>query len=210
MVGLLRGTSKTVRSFSLQPQVISSMSTHSAVAQTNTASRPRRIASLRAVVALVWAAAIAVAAGDADTELSAGLALLVTAYPVIDVVASLAEAARGGEAANRLRINAALSSIAVAGLAVAAFGSDVSAVLAVFGTWAVVSGLIQLFNAIDRRRKGSHELPMLISGGFSAIAGAAMIASSSAEDPSLTGLAGYATLGAVLFLVWAFRSRPSS
>jgi uncharacterized membrane protein HdeD (DUF308 family) len=210
MVGLLHGTSKTVRSFSLQPQVISSMSTHSAVAQTNTASRPRRIASLRAVVALVWAAAIAVAAGDADTELSPGLALLVTAYPVIDVVASLAEAARGGEAANRLRVNAALSSIAVAGLAVAAFGSDVSAVLAVFGTWAVVSGLIQLFNAIDRRRKGSHELPMLISGGVSAIAGAAMIASSSAEDPSLTGLAGYATLGAVLFLVWAFRSRPSS
>ena len=186
------------------------MSAHSAVAQLDTASHPRRIASLRAAVALVWAAAIAIAAGDADTDLSAGLALLVTAYPVIDVVASLAEAARGGEAANRLRINAALSSIAVAGLAVAAFGSDVSAVLAVFGSWAVVSGLIQLFNAIQRRRNGSRELPMLVSGGLSAIAGAGIIASSGAADPKLTGLAGYATLGAVLFLVWAFRSRTSS
>jgi uncharacterized membrane protein HdeD (DUF308 family) len=186
------------------------MSSHPAVAQLDTASHPRRIASLRAGAALVWAAVIAVSAGDAGTDLSAGLALLVTAYPVIDVVASLAEAAQGGEAATRLRINAALSSVAVAGLAVAAFGSDVRSALAVFGAWAVVSGLIQLFNAIQRRRKGSRELPMLISGGLSAIAGASIIASSSADDPSLTALAGYATLGAVLFLVWAFRTRTST
>ena len=73
-----------------------------------------------------------------------------------------------------------------------------------------MSGLIQLFNAIQRRRQGSREVPMLISGGLSAIAGAGIIASSSADDPSLTGLAGYATLGAVLFLVWAFRSRTTS
>ena len=186
------------------------MSSHPAVAQLGTAFHPRRIAILRAAVALVWAAAIAIAAGDADTDLSVGLALLVTAYPVIDVVASLAEAAQGGEAANRLRINAALSSIAVAGLAVAAFGSDVSAAVAVFGSWAVVSGLIQLFNAIQRRRTGSREVPRLISGGLSTIAGAGIIASSGAADPKLRGLAGYATLGAVLFPVWAFRSRTSS
>src|SRR3954454_18069310 len=157
------------------------MSAHSAVAQLGTAFHPRRIAILRAAVALVWAAAVAIAAGDADTELAAGLALLVAAYPVIDVVASLAEAAQGGEAANRLRINAALSSIAVAGLAIAAFGSDVSAVLAGFGSWGVVSSLGQLFNAIERRRKGSRELPMIVSGGLSAIAGASIIASSSAD-----------------------------
>jgi uncharacterized membrane protein HdeD (DUF308 family) len=186
------------------------MSSHPAVAQFDTASRPRRIAFLRAAVALVWAAAIAIAATDTGTELSVGLALLVAAYPVIDVVASLAEAAQGGEAANRLRINAALSSIAVAGLAVAAFGSDVSSVLAVFGSWAVVSGLIQLFNAIQRRRNGSRELPMLISGGLSAIAGASIIASSNAEDPSLSRVAGYAAVGAVLFFVWAIRSGTSS
>ncbi|MCW2995320.1 MAG: hypothetical protein JWQ18_2815 [Conexibacter sp.] len=186
------------------------MSSHPAVAHLDTASHPRRIAVLRATVALVWAAVVAIAAGDAGTDLSAGLALLLTAYPVIDVVASLAEAAQGGEAANRLRINAALSGIAVAGLAVAAFGSDVSSVLAVFGSWAVVSGLIQLFNATQRRRNGSREIPMLVSGGLSAIAGASIIASSGADDPSLTTLAGYATLGAVLFLVWALRSRTSS
>jgi hypothetical protein len=186
------------------------MSSQPAVAQLHTASHPRRIAIVRAAVALVWAAAVVIAAGDAGNELAAGLALLVSAYPLIDVVASLAEAGQGGEAAQRLRINAALSAVAVAGLAVAAFGSDVGAVLAVFGSWAVVSGLIQLFGAIQRRRTGSGEAPMIISGGLSAIAGAVIIASSAAADPKLTGLAGYATLGAVLFLVWALRSRTSA
>jgi uncharacterized membrane protein HdeD (DUF308 family) len=186
------------------------MSSHPAVAHLDTTSHPRRIASLRAAVALVWAAAIAIASGDAGTDLPVALALLVAAYPAIDVVASLAEAAQGGAAANRLRINAALSAVAVAGLAVAALASDASSVLAVFGSWAVVSGLLQLFNAIQRRRSGSRELPMLISGGLSAIAGASIIASSSAQDPSLSRLAGYAALGAVLFLVWAFRSHASS
>jgi uncharacterized membrane protein HdeD (DUF308 family) len=186
------------------------MSSHPAVAQLDTPSRPRRIALLRAAVALVWAAAVAIAAADTGTDLSAGLALLVAAYPVIDVVASVAEAAQGGEAAHRLRINAALSGLAVAGLAVAGLGSDAGSVLAVFGAWAVVSGLIQLFNAIQRRRHGSRELPMLISGGLSAIAGATIIASSSADDPSLSRVAGYAALGAVLFLVWAIRGGTSA
>jgi hypothetical protein len=186
------------------------MSSHPAVAQYDLTSHPRPIAVVRAAVALVWAAAVAVSGGDIGTDLSSGLALLVTAYPAIDVIASLAEAARDGEAANRLRINAVVSGVAVAGLAIAAFGSDVSSVLAVFGSWAVVSGLIQLANAIQRRRRGSHEVPMLISGGLSAIAGASIIASSGADDASLNTLAGYATLGAVLFLVWAFRSRRSA
>jgi uncharacterized membrane protein HdeD (DUF308 family) len=182
------------------------MSRNSAVLRLGAPAGPQHIARLRAVMALVWAAALGVAARDADTDPSAGLALLVTAYPAIDVVASLTEAAQGGRAANRLRINAAVSGLAVAGLAVAAFGSDVSAVLVVFGAWAVVSGLIQLANAIERRGAGAREIPMLISGGLSAVAGVSFIASSGADDPSLGVLAGYAAFGAVLFLIW---SRPS-
>jgi len=184
------------------------MSSHPAAAHLEAASRPRRVAVLRAAAALVWA--VAVAAGDAGADLSTGLALLVAAYPAIDVASSLAEAAQGGEAAGRLRVNAALSGVAVAGLAVAALGSDAGAVLAVFGAWAVISGLLQLFNATQRRRRGSRELPMLVSGGLSAIAGAAILASSGAEDPSLGRLAGYAALGAVLFVVWALRGGTSS
>ncbi|HEV8459594.1 MAG TPA: hypothetical protein VGQ38_02710 [Gaiellaceae bacterium] len=186
------------------------MSAHVVAAHLDVAATRRRIVFARAAAALVWAAAIAVTAGDPGTDLSTGLALLVTAYPVIDVLASLAEASHGGEAATRLRINAIVSSIAVVGLAVAAFGSDVGSVLAVFGSWAIASGLILFYNANKRRRQGSRELSLLVSGGLSTVAGVLIVASSNADNPNLNSIAGYATSGAVLFLVWAFRTRTSS
>lgn len=185
------------------------MSVNAAVLPQKISLSARRIAYVRAAAALVWAVAVAIAGGSAGLDLSVGLALLVSAYPVIDVVASLAEAAHGGPAAGRLRASAAVSALAVAGLAIAAFGSDLKAVLAVFGAWAVVSGLLQLANAIQRRRAGSREIPMLISGGLSAIAGIAIIGSARADDPGLGTIAGYAAVGAVLFLIWAYRTRRS-
>ena len=169
---------------------------------------PRRIARLRAVAALLWAAAIAIAivAGDAGPELAFGVAGLVTVYPLIDVVASLREATLGGDRVRRLQVNAAIGLLATAGLAVAAFGADTRAVLAVFGVWAVVSGAMQLANAIHRRRSGTRELPMLVSGAISMLAGISFVASSGMDDPAVTSLAGYAALGALLYLLWARRT----
>jgi uncharacterized membrane protein HdeD (DUF308 family) len=167
----------------------------------------RRIAQLRAVVALLWAAAVAIAAGGTGSDLPAGVAALVAAYPLIDVVASLREAALGGDRVRLLQINAAISLLAAIGLAVVAFGSDAGAVLAVFGAWAAVSGALQLTSAIQRRRQGSRELPMLASGAISTVAGLAFIASSGKDDPSVVNLAGYAAFGALLYLLWARRAR---
>lgn len=158
-----------------------------------TATQPRdaarQIALVRAVVALLWAAALALVAGDAGSELPAGVAALVAAYPLIDVAASL----RGGGAL--LRVNAAIGLLATAGLAAAAFGSSTDTTLAVFGAWAVVSGAIQL--ALSRRA-----LPMVASGAISMLAGLWFIASS---DAPVTSLAGYAAFGAVFYLVWVWR-----
>jgi uncharacterized membrane protein HdeD (DUF308 family) len=182
-----------------------------AAAPLHVSPSPRRIARLRAVIALVWAAAFAIAVGDdSGADLPVGLAALVTAYPVVDVVASLSEATLGGPRSRVLQVSAAISTLAVAGLAGAAFGSDASAVLAVFGTWAFVSGAIQLANAIHRRRSGTREVPMIISGALSAIAGVSFIASSGAGEPRLTPIAGYAAFGALLFLLWAYRTRTSA
>jgi uncharacterized membrane protein HdeD (DUF308 family) len=170
---------------------------------------PRRIAQLRAVVALLWAGVIAIVAGDAGSDLPVGVAALVTVYPLIDVVASLREATLGGDRVRPLQINAAISLLATTGLAVAAVGSDTRAVLAVFGAWASVSGAIQLANALHRRRRGARELPMLVSGAVSALAGLSFIASSRMHDPTVTKLAGYAAFGALLYLLWA-RHTPST
>ena len=84
--------------------------------------------------------------------------------------------------------------------------ADAGTTLAVFGVWALVSGALQLGTAAMRRRAGSRELPMIVSGAISAVAGLSFVAGSSQDVPHLTNLAAYAGLGAVLYLVWAARA----
>jgi uncharacterized membrane protein HdeD (DUF308 family) len=174
----------------------------------------RRLAATRAVAALVWAAALVVAVGDdvptTASDVPALVALVLAAYPLIDALCSAAEAAAArGSAARLSLVNATLSATASVALAVAALGSDAGAVLAVFGAWASVSGALQLGVAIARRRAGSREVEMIVSGGLSTIAGVTFAAASAQDAAHLANLAGYAALGAVLFLVWAARrTRP--
>ena len=167
---------------------------------------PRRIIVVRALLALAWAAAVAIAIGDrvptTDTELPAATAVFLASYPLIDVIASLLGSAFAE--ARVLRVNAAVSALAVVGIAIAAFGSDAGATLVAFGAWAAVSGAIQLGMAIRRRAHG-RQLPMIVSGGLSTVAGLSFVAASSKEEAHLAALAGYMALGALLFLFWARR-----
>ena len=70
-----------------------------------------------------------------------------------------------------LRINAAISALAVVAIGLTAFGADAGATLAAFGTWAAVSGAIQLGVAVHRRRTEGRQLPLIVSGALSTIAG---------------------------------------
>jgi uncharacterized membrane protein HdeD (DUF308 family) len=172
----------------------------------------QRIAIVRAGVALIWAAAFVIAVGDeiprTGSDVTFAASALVVLYPLIDVIASLAEARRAPEQSmGVLRANAAISLLAVVALGGTAFGADAGAVLVAFGAWAVVSGAIQLGVAIRRRRRGGRELPMILSGGLSAVVGVGFIASSHANAAHLANLGGYAAFGAVLYLLWAARSR---
>ena len=180
------------------------------------ASRPldqsRRIANVRAVLALAWAAAVIIAVGgDVPTtasDLAVGVAALLASYPLIDVFASIAGARYEGTSRNVLVVNAAISTAAVVAIAVTGFGSDAGATLASFGAWAAISGAIQFVVAIDGRRSGGGQLPMIVSGGLSTIAGLGFIAQSGGNDAHLSYLGGYMALGALLYLVWALRVRP--
>ncbi|CAN5492463.1 hypothetical protein BH10ACT1_BH10ACT1_04020 [soil metagenome] len=169
---------------------------------------PGRITVARAGLALVWAAAIVVAVGNrvptTDTDLPVAAAFLFSSYPLIDVVASLVGSAFADRRA--LRINAAVSAVAAIGIAAAAFGSDAGSTLVAFGAWAAVSGAIQLGLALHRRRTLVGQLPMIVSGGLSTLAGLSFIAASQSDEAQLANLAGYMVFGAVLYLVWARRS----
>ena len=74
--------------------------------------------------------------------------MLLVAYPLIDVFSSAVEARESPASARMLPIvNALISLAASAGLAVAAATADAGTTLAVFGVWAIVSGVMQLGTA---------------------------------------------------------------
>jgi uncharacterized membrane protein HdeD (DUF308 family) len=177
----------------------------------SSSSAPRRVAVVRAVLALAWAAALVIAVGgempSTGSDLPIGVAALLASYPLIDVVASLV----GSTFADTrpLRVNAAISALAAIAVAVAAFASDAGATLAAFGAWAAVSGAIQLGLAVHNRRATGRQLPMIVSGGLSTIAGISFLAASGMDEANFATIAGYMAFGAVLFLLYARRSQPS-
>lgn len=171
----------------------------------------RRIATVRAGIALVWAVALVAAVGDriptTASEVTVAAALLLSAYPLIDAVSSVVEASRSGRSAGVLWLNAAISAAAAAALTAATFAGDAGTTLLAFGAWATVSGALQLGVALHRRRLDDRQWPMIVSGGLSTVAGLSFAAASTQDAAHLAELAGYAALGAVLYLVWAARTR---
>jgi uncharacterized membrane protein HdeD (DUF308 family) len=174
---------------------------------------PQRIANVRAALALVWAAALVIAVGDkvptTSSDVPIAAAALLASYPTIDVVASIAGALGTNASVRVLRINAAISALAVAAIGAAAFGADAGATLVAFGAWAAVSGAIQLGVAVHLRRTQGRQLPMIVSGALSTIAGLGFVASAGTDDAHLAAVGGYMALGAVLYLLWAHRSRTA-
>jgi uncharacterized membrane protein HdeD (DUF308 family) len=161
----------------------------------------RRLYAVRFAFAAAWAALLLVA----GSELTTGAKVLLFLYPAFDVAAAVVDArsARTSGPVKGLYANMAVSVLAAIGVAVAGT-SGVADVLRVWGAWAVVSGLIQLLVGVARRPMGG-QWAMILSGGISVLAGASFIRSAGQDDPSLTALAGYATLGGIFFLVSAIR-----
>jgi hypothetical protein len=165
------------------------------------ASALRRLYFVRFGFAIVWAVLL-FATG---ATLGPVAVVLLVLYPAFDVAAAVvdARASRAGGALLGLYVNIAISSLAAIGLAIAC-ASGVPAVLRVWGAWAIVAGLIQLFVAITRRTLGGR-WPMIFSGGISVLAGTAFIVMAGSDDPKPGNVAGYAALGGVFFLVSALR-----
>jgi uncharacterized membrane protein HdeD (DUF308 family) len=163
----------------------------------------------RAVLALLWAAALVIAVGgempSTDADLPLGVAAFLASYPLIDVVASLLSARTEVASSRTLRVNAGISGLAVVAIGVAAFASTAGATLVAFGAWASISGAVQLALAIHRRRTEGRQLPMIVSGALSTVAGITFIAASGMDEAKLTTIGGYMAFGALLYLLWARR-----
>jgi uncharacterized membrane protein HdeD (DUF308 family) len=133
------------------------------------------------------------------------VSLLLVIYPAWDAVANLVDArSNGGMAANRSQTLNVIASALVTVVVIAAVMKDTYAVLAVFGVWAILSGLLQLYTAVRRWRSYGAQWAMILSGGQSTLAGGFMIKQSvGIVPPSILDIAPYAAFGAFYFLVSA-------
>jgi hypothetical protein len=154
----------------------------------------------RAAFSTVWVAA-ALALGQKYAVLGAGLLVL---YPFWDAAANYIDAARSGRlAANRTQALNVFVSLVTTPAVVVTLQMGLNAVLATFGAWAVLSGLLQLGTAIGRWRSGA-QWAMILSGAQSALAGAFFVIQARQAVPAvIPTIAGYAAFGAIYFLVSA-------
>ncbi|WP_146605681.1 hypothetical protein [Micromonospora craterilacus] len=81
---------------------------------------------------------------------------------------------------------------------------SITAALGVWGAWAVGSGIPQLIAAVRQRRSGG-QVPQILSGGISVLAGAGFLAQAFQGAGNIAGVGGYATLGGIFFLISAIR-----
>jgi uncharacterized membrane protein HdeD (DUF308 family) len=68
----------------------------------------------------------------------------------------------------------------------------------------VLAGASQLATGLSRRGLGG-QWPLIFSGGLSVLVGFAFLAQGLGGATSVTSVAGYATLGGILFLISAIR-----
>ena len=166
----------------------------------------RTVYLARSGFAIVWAVLLLVTASSLDSiaSISAVTVVLLVLYPLVDLAAALIDL-RSGRASRpaALSVNVALSSLAALGLAFAV-GSDLAAVLRVWGAWAVTAGVVQLVVAVRRRALGG-QWAQVLSGGISVLAGGSFLVQAGSDSASLGSIAGYATLGGIFFLVSAIR-----
>lgn len=155
----------------------------------------------RTAFSAAWVAA-AFTLGQRSTSIAA---ILLVAYPLWDAAANYIDASRsGGLFKNRTQAFNVLVSLATTLAVVVALQLSMNGVLAVFGAWAILAGLLQLGTAIRRWKRFGAQWAMVLSGAQSALAGAFFIAQARMPaPPSITNIAGYAAVGAFYFLVSA-------
>ncbi|GAA4173815.1 hypothetical protein [Gryllotalpicola koreensis] len=162
----------------------------------------RRLYFTRFAFAIVWALVL-----FATSSLTGPvLTVLLVLYPLVDAAAVAWQLrAEGSSASPRIAewINVVTSVAAAIALGIAS-ASSIGAVLAVWGIWAVVSGAMQLVTALLRRRAGG-QVPLVISGAISVLAGFSFALQGLRGATSATSVGGYAILGGIFFLISAIR-----
>ncbi|MGA1833346.1 DUF308 domain-containing protein [Rhizobium wenxiniae] len=153
---------------------------------------------VRALFSIAWIGAAVLAHGQIAVA-----SLLLVIYPAWDAIANLADArANGGLAANRSQMLNVIASSIMTIVVIFAVMTNSYAVLAVFGLWAILSGLLQLYTGVRRWRIAGAQWVMILSGAQSTLAGGFMISRSVADVvPTILDIVPYVGFGAFYFLL---------
>jgi uncharacterized membrane protein HdeD (DUF308 family) len=154
----------------------------------------------RAIFSIAWVAAAILFNGQPGPT-----ALLLVIYPAWDALANLVDAkVNGGLKANSSQALNVVVSLITTLAVIVAVANGMYAVLAVFGVWAILSGLLQLNTGLKRWRYQGAQWAMILSGAQSALAGGFMISRSlGTAVPTILDIAPYAGFGAFYFLLSA-------
>jgi uncharacterized membrane protein HdeD (DUF308 family) len=166
----------------------------------------RTLYFIRTAFSVVWVTLVFVLASTVTTGTQPTViaVVLLTVYPAWDAVATFIDARATPGATSHVAqyIDVVAGLVAAIGILIV-IGGRLTPALIVFGAWASVSGAVQLYLALRRRRPVGGQWPMIISGGLSVIAGISFIVTASAPRTSLTTLAGYSAFGAFWYLFGA-------
>jgi uncharacterized membrane protein HdeD (DUF308 family) len=180
--------------------------TASNAARVSTAVSLRTLYFGRTVFSVIWVTLVFVLASTVTTGSRPTIIaiVLLTIYPAWDAIATFFDVRATATATTHLPqyLNIAIGLLAAVGVLVA-LGGGLTPALIVFGVWASISGAVQLYLGLRRRRPIGGQWPMIISGGLSVLAGISFIVTSGAPKTSLTTLAGYSAFGAFWYLVGA-------
>ena len=184
-----------------------------ATVRVRTADSLRTLYFTRTVFSAIWVTLVFVLASTVTTGArpTAIAVVLLTIYPAWDAVATFFDVRATAAATSHLPqyLNIAIGLLAAVGILLA-IGTGLTPALIVFGVWACISGAVQLYLGLRRRRPIGGQWPMIISGGISVLAGGVFIATASAYHPALTSAIAYVIPGAIFFLISAIRlGRPA-
>lgn len=163
-----------------------------------------RLYFIRFAFAVVWAALLF----PSGKHTGGVLTVLLVVYPLVDAAAvrwQLRSKDRTPGSSVAEWSNVVVSVIVAIALGWASTVS-IAAALGVWGAWAAASGIAQLVTAASRRGSGG-QVPQIVSGAISVLAGASFLAQSAKHPTSISGVGGYAVLGGIFFLVSAIRLR---
>ncbi|WP_404475391.1 hypothetical protein [Microbacterium aerolatum] len=165
----------------------------------------RTLYFVRFAFALIWVGIMFAISADA-TEPNALLTVLLVIYPLFDAAAVLWQL-RADPDKQRSKAAEWINVVVSVAIAIAlgiASSIAIPAALAVWGVWAIIVGVPQLIAAIRNRRNGG-QVPQMLSGGISVFAGLGFLLQALQGNGMISGAAGYASLGAIFFLVSAIR-----